>query len=768
MMQKKAGYRIGYLTIAIIGLWVCVRYYYVEDYKSMEAVRAHVNGDMLTFSEDSGFYGESISVSLNKNVEVPGSARIYYTLDGDDPTEDKKAYTAPIYLRKKDAVNVYPLKAVVFYDGEYSEIYEKTYVLCGDPENELDVDVVSVTSDRENLYDYETGIMVPGKTYDDFAEENGDKGGYIRGNYNNRGEEWIRSAHVAIFSPEGDLAVDQNIGLGISGGTSPRFDVKSLKLCADDIYDEEHDKLRYDLTNRELKTAPYSFVNEYKSIRLRSGSQDMEYGNIRSAVVSRLAQLSGSDHCTATKRCVVYLNGEYYGLFDMQQNYSDSYLANRFGLDAPEDIEKIKGLESDVFSEAGVSEYFDMDLNDADNRRILERYVDMDNYLFYCAIHILCNNTDWPENNFEMWRYKGKYDAGNKYSDGRYRFLIYDTDLVFSTELFPEFFQGSTGDIFVSLMERINYVSKSSFSNVMKSVYYRDKLVVYIQDMLNTSFSEESIMKVIREEDEKIAKLRELFYDDEFVENAELYVKEIMKAAKSRPYEMEDNFGRYFGLHEKYVFSLQTSEGVAVMWNQTNIFEETHYENEYYKSCGMVLRQEAYPGYMFRYWLVNGKRVDTAVLAVTDEMVREGKADIRAVASRNRAAQVVISELSAEGPSDWIRISNAGSEPADLRRYYISDDGDNLMKYQLPDIVLEPGESIVVYGSKNYQAMGDYICNFSLNEKEILCLSNEKEILFQLPVPKMSAIETYGRYEGSNVWRFFRKGKDSDETKKDI
>ena len=182
-MRKKAGYRIGYLTIAIIGLWACVRYYYVKDYKSMEAVQTHVNGDMITFSEDSGFYGESISVSLNKNVEVPASARIYYTLDGDDPTEDKKEYTAPIYLRKKDAVNVYPLKAVVCYDGEYSEIYEKTYVLCDDIENELDVDVVSVTSDRENLFDYETGIMVPGKTYDDSAEENGDKGGYIRGNY---------------------------------------------------------------------------------------------------------------------------------------------------------------------------------------------------------------------------------------------------------------------------------------------------------------------------------------------------------------------------------------------------------------------------------------------------------------------------------------------------------------------------------------------------------------------------------------------------------
>ena len=93
-----------------------------------------------------------------------------------------------------------------------------------------------------------------------------------------------------------------------------------------------------------------------------------------------------------------------------------------------------------------------------------------------------------------MWRYTGQYDAGNKYSDGRFRFLIYDTDLVFSTDLFldllytfrclqpkpifstdlfPEFFMGSTGDIFVSLMERINYVSKSLFSKILITLLFK-------------------------------------------------------------------------------------------------------------------------------------------------------------------------------------------------------------------------------------------------------------------------------------------------------
>ena len=37
-------------------------------------------------------------------------------------------------------------------------------------------------------------------------------------------------------------------------------------------------------------------------------------------------------------------------------------------------------------------------------------------------------NTDWPGNNDGEWKYFGKPVEGNKYSDGRWRFYLYDLD----------------------------------------------------------------------------------------------------------------------------------------------------------------------------------------------------------------------------------------------------------------------------------------------------------------------------------------------------
>lgn len=756
MVSKKRRNTMMYLAVIIVAFSICIGYYYREDYQSMETVQAHVEGDMITFSEESGFYDETVTVSLTKNVEVPASASIFYTLDGNDPTVEDMRYTGSIHLDKKKDLMVYPLKAVVYYEGEYSEIYEKTFVVCDDVSNELDIDIVSITCDRSNLYDYKTGIFAKGKTYNENYAKDKDAG-YIAGNYNNRGEEWIRNAHAAIFDSEGTLALEQNIGLGVSGGTSAAYDVKSLKIYADNKYDKEFDKFNYNLNSEDLQCASYSFVNEYNSIRLRAGSQDMNFGNIRSAVVSRLAQLSGSDNCTATKRCVVYLNGKYYGIFDMQQNYSNSYLANRFGLENSDYIERLKGNEEITFGMAEITDYFNLDLNIENNRQMLEQYVDMDNYLLYYAINVLCNNTDWPNNNFEMWRYTGEYEGNNQYSDGRYRFLIYDTDMTFNTELSVQFFEGSKSDTFIALMDRIYRASGSMFFNVMASEYYRNKFVTIVCDLLNTSFSIENITKLIREENDKIDKARKVYHDEEFIKNSRFYIDQIMEAAKKRPNEIGYLFATYFGLYEKYEVDLQTSEGIAVTWNNMCIFANSRYDNQYYRGINLVLNQEAYPGYIFQYWILNGEKVYDNELVIQDAMIQEGRISVQAVATSSITSGLIVSEVSARGYSDWIRICNAGDTSAELKNYYISDDENNLRKYQLPDISLKSGEDIMIYGSKNHESIGDYICNFSLSEYETLFLSNSEGIVDSLFIPKMSNIETYGRYENSNIWTYLKK-----------
>ncbi len=530
-----------------------------------------LDGDeLIYFSQDSAMYDDTVTLELKKDERLPDSAEIYYTLNGDDPTsEEGILYTGPIILKSDGSCVVYPVKAAVCVDGACGTACERTFIICDDVGNEWDTDIVCITADSSSLYDYDTGILVRGRTYDEYVAAYGESGAHNKGNFRNRGSEWIRDGHVVMFDADGAVLLDQDVGIGVSGGTSSSMDVKSLKLYAGSIYDDAHDTLdlylenpgsfddfddsdnsdNYDIsdsTATPLSGTGYSPVYSYRSIRLRSGGQDMDTGNIRSSVVSRLACESGFDGISSTTRCMVFLNGEFYGIFDIQQNFSSDYLADRFGLPDPDAVEKIKQGEVYALSSAGLSELFNLDLNVEENRVLLEEQVDMDSYLLCFAIEILCNNTDWSSNNFEIWRYTGEADENNPYTDGRYRFLIYDVDLCYPTDGRYEWFEGSNGDLLEDLMEGTTHAEGSTFPSVMASDYYRERFICLVSGLLDTTFSTDHVLQIVDEEDAKISSIREEFCGEEYAASAEAAVDEMRQAVIARPDEIAELFEKYF------------------------------------------------------------------------------------------------------------------------------------------------------------------------------------------------------------------------------
>ena len=370
--------------------------FYGWEFLNSDILEKYIDGEGVTFNLESGVYDKDIEIKLSKNIEFPFLAHIFYTTNGDDPRVSGTLYDGSICLELEEGINVYPIKAVAGIHGRFSEISERTYILTKDIEDKYDIDIVSITCDQDSLYNYETGIMIPGITYDRNAQDS--SLAYIPGNYNNRTEEWIKDGHIIMVNKNGEIIIDQNIGIGISGATSAALPIKSLKIYADRKYDENYNFFDIELDNTDMKVSAYSFVNQYKSIRLRSGSQDLQYGaNIKSAVASRLSEKSNFDGCTGSRRCIVFLNGEFYGIFDMQQNYSDSYLSNRFGLPDSDAIEKIKLGELEIINNLGLRSYFEQDLNIEINREALEDIVDMDNYLMYYAVEIMCNNMKYGD-----------------------------------------------------------------------------------------------------------------------------------------------------------------------------------------------------------------------------------------------------------------------------------------------------------------------------------------------------------------------------------
>lgn len=75
--------------------------------------------------------------------------------------------------------------------------------------------------------------------------------------------------------------------------------------------------------------------------------------------------------------------------------------------------------------------------------------------------------------------------------------------------------------------------------------------------------------------------------------------------------------------------------------------------------------------------------------------------------------------------SDWIELHNNGDSPVDLAGYTLTDDYDDLQKWEFPSVVLDPGGYLVVFasGADGVDPSGHFHTNFGLSaEGEYLAL----------------------------------------------
>ena len=94
---------------------------------------------------------------------------------------------------------------------------------------------------------------------------------------------------------------------------------------------------------------------------------------------------------------------------------------------------------------------------------------------------------------------------------------------------------------------------------------------------------------------------------------------------------------------------------------------------------------------------------------------------------RMLAAEVVINEflaLNKDGArdvdgesSDWIELANRGDEPASLAGYFLTDDPEDLQKWEFPDVTLSAGEARLLFasGKDRRDAAAELHTNFRLN-----------------------------------------------------
>ena len=382
-----------------------------------------------------------------------------YTLDGSVPTPASPVYQGPLVLRSRAGqpaplslipANKFTTSTEIRWERPQGEVRLATVVRAqqfrnGGPvgpvltrtylidQARYTLPVVSLVINPDDFFSPNRGIYVPGSMYDQSSTLPPIK---RPGNYNQKGKDWERPVHVEWFEPDGHLGVSQDAGVRIKGGVTARYPKKSLTLNAGSEYG--------------LKTFDYPFfpglpVKSFKSLVVRGSGQDFIWTKFKECVLHDLLAQQAQLDIQACRPAVMFINGEYWGLYNLREQNDKTYLAAHSNLSS-KDIVILNGLglldEGKIGDDVPYQTLIDFvsshNLAEPANYAQVTDKIDIDNFIDYNIFQIYIANLDWPQNNVKIWRarldaYKPGASAG---LDGRWRWMVFDADIsLFNPEI---------------------------------------------------------------------------------------------------------------------------------------------------------------------------------------------------------------------------------------------------------------------------------------------------------------------------------------------
>ena len=484
------------------------------------------------FSDTAGFYDDAFELSL-----IPAEdCTIMYTTDGSDPRESDTAieYTVPINIydntsdanvcsavenislagytppADEDVEKGIVVKAVCKdANGLYSDVATNTYFVGKDKSYYRDMKVVSLSTDFDNLFGDDNGIYVVGtyfeqwKNSSNYVQYSSLNSSSYPTNYNQSGKDWERPANIQVF--ENGLPVyTSNIGVRIAGNNSRGYNQKSLKLYARGEYGSSKMNYTWITDNVDING---NVISSYDKIIIRNTGSDVNGLHMRDVVNQELAKetiVSGQD----SEECILFINGEFWGLYDITEFIDENYIEENFDIDKNDcTIYKIGSSvaagDPELWDEyCGMVDYLSTtDISIEENYDILREFMDVNVLMDYIAFQTYICNDDWSKptgnNNFITWR-KNTSTSDNDYSDGKWRCLIFDTDIT----------AGWNADSSYSTDRLNNMRKKKAYSNVsyifyklMENESFRNEFREVYTDMVSDIFAPEKVLALV---DEKV------------------------------------------------------------------------------------------------------------------------------------------------------------------------------------------------------------------------------------------------------------------------
>jgi CotH kinase protein/Lamin Tail Domain/Chitobiase/beta-hexosaminidase C-terminal domain len=617
---------------------------------------------LLEFSQEAGYFEGMISLRLHSS-----GARIFYTLDGNEPSYKSAEYEKPIVISRTTVV-----RAIAIKGKRKSNLETRTFFI---DEPKTTFPTISIAVPPDFLFDPETGLYVNGpNTIDSLWKKDG-------ANFWSRREIEV---NTELFETDGHSAFNSPTGFRLFGGMSRLFPQKSMTIIARDRYGKK--KIKHKLYGKDG-------LKEYKFMVLRNAGSDWGKTHFRDAFMISLVD-SWDIEKQDSRPAHVYLNGKYWGIYNIREKVNRHFIADHHDLDK----DSIDLIEHQHTTKVGSRQHYlrmlkymeKNDLSDPAHYAYIQSQMDVENFMQYQIAQIYFDNQD-AGGNIKFWRPQTE--------NGKWRWILYDTDwgfglhdknaykhnsLAFHTEPNGPSWPNPVWSTFI-------------LRQLLKNESFRKDFVNRFADELNSNFSSERVEKKI---DEFFA-----LYEPEIDRQIKRWnlkkkewqsqVNQLRTFGQNRPDYVRLHLMEKFDTGRQSELHITALTGGTVVINNNIRVTNKPFKGHYFEKIPVNIK--AVPNYGYRFVGWKGIPVEDGIFEA-NLLLRKRVTKIEAIFEpyiHPLAGRIMINEISANNKKskDWIELYNNSDETVNLKDWNFTDTKHH---YHLPDVQMAPKEYLIL------------------------------------------------------------------------
>jgi hypothetical protein len=604
-----------------------------------------------TFSVESGVYPVPVYITIGS---ANPNAEIYITFDGSAPDQNDLLYTGGIAISGSAVVS-----ARAYSNTALPSPVEKNTYMIG--ETEIDLPIVSVSTEPANLWDPVTGIHVFGpEDYDQNVP-------YFGANF---WEDWEREAYVEYFDGDHVKQMEGPVGIKIHGGWSRSNVQKSFRIQAKGKYGME--SMDYPL----IEDKP--FISSFKGFNLRNGGNSYWEHRFHEALIERTCRNTHADYMAYTPS-IVFLNGEYWGYMEIRENLDQHYVSDNHDIgssDATVVSANYLGfnvINGDPQSFFNLHEYATTtNVNDPSYFQQIGTMLDIENYTDYIIAETYWANGDWSngwQNNTKLWH--------DDRPGGKWRFMLMDMD----------FGMGLAGaspyDDYINTAGDEGYLTDQLFGAVIQNEEFRTYFINRYADLINTEYQIDKVTEMAYEMRDEVVPVfqRHAQRWGTYADAMNGSLEPRLDWAEQRVQGARDVVQNHFGLVEQVDITLDVlPAGAGRIQISTIELDEAEYPwtGVYYQGNPVRITVYENPGYTFSHWAPNyifssNNTTRTHTLNFTESMTFTAVFAGAAVANPISITEMMFDPDSQSSSGDWIEIHNNTNVAVNLSNWKIRD-----------------------------------------------------------------------------------------------